>query len=236
MPETSTINEKESKDLLQAVTKANDATNAFKLLMDSRSKSIGQNEEGILLKQSTGISDTDKPNDLLLKEANNAKLLRKAKFNAWAQTKVSVKRKLQEEEDEARDLFINETMAKRSKRLRGMLNINVIENLVDDDSDLDYSPYRKSVKKHKKRRKMKEKKQTRRQSNTSVLSSNLSKIVKIPSDTEQEVREPKRLLKLAPIFRKAKQQIDLTTLEARKSFLHSDLPNSLKSKFERTSR
>lgn len=208
-------------------------------MMDNRHKSIGQNADGISLNH----SDSSNLASTLENVEDNTKIMQREKFNVWAQSKVSVKRKLREEEDEARDLFISETMTKRSRRLRKMLNINLKEDLLDDvndddGSDLDFSPYRsdgKKIKRHKKG-KRENKLTNKHQKKSKALTRKVSEEVIILSDNEAVKIKPKSAVKLAPIFAKTIPRIDAVDLEAKKSFLQSDLPNSLKKKFERTNR
>lgn len=117
-------------------TQKSNQVNAFLFMMDNRHKSIGQNSEGNILEfEKSPVNNTE------IKEEK----IKKEKFKAWAESKVSTKRKLQVEEAEAREIFLNDVMEKRAKRLKRMLKIDLIHNESDNSDSERNAKQRKPV-------------------------------------------------------------------------------------------
>ncbi|KAF5269602.1 hypothetical protein FQR65_LT05941 [Abscondita terminalis] len=94
-------------------TTRNDVKNAFDFMMDSRSKSIGQNSPGKDLEQADECCEAKNERRKKLSD-------RKDMLKAWAERKGSKKREI---EDRERGVVIERKLEERSKRLKKMLKI-----------------------------------------------------------------------------------------------------------------
>lgn len=212
---------------------------AFKFLMDSRMKSIGQNAEGkceLQMHVETVVVEEEENNGAI-------KQRKKESFLAWANEKVTLKRKLQELKEEAKNERIGETLIRRSERMKTMLRIQTND---DDDED------EFEVEKRAKKRRRKETRKSERITNVNTSKKPKNVLIELNENADEDVmvlsedndkktrkknKHSHKVLgsnkpgKLAPIFAKArKEKLDAATIEARKSFLHSDLPDILKKK------
>lgn len=199
--------------------------NAFQFMMESRAKSIGHNSPG--KEKTIEIPDENES------AAREKRLARKTLFQEWSDRKGGLKRKRKEQET---DEIIKEKLEKRAERLKRML-----KSEVESESNIlkikMFSPKKlpkKSKEKRKKSPQIVEVIEIVDEANKPTLrrSSRIRKPNKridyddfVEKHVQKQERKP--TLKLAPIFMK-KPPIDSKMIEAKKNFLYSGLPDTLK--------
>lgn len=217
MNKSDDVNKTESNDCSNTSPSSSLKTeNAFKVMMDSRSKVIGRNSPG---KELTDQSDDDEATakKQTLKERQN--LMKK-----WAEDKGATKRKRDEEE---RETFINNQMEKRTRRMKKLLEFNKEEST-------EVPTKRNKPKRSDSTWKMKIKlnESTENERILRPRKEKKGKVLILSSDEEDLPPKPR---KVAPLFTKnsPKPKLDPEQAAARKSFLLSGLPSSLKKTVEK---